>query len=341
LIAHPVVNIGEFMAVDYSRIHRLLKILTLIQGGSGWTPLRLSHECGTTERTIYRDLKMLEGAGIPYFFDPEKKSYGVRGDFFMPPVQLTLDESLALAALAEHVGGQEQIPFTQAAAKGIAKIRGQLPVKIRTELEKLEPNVAIHLAAAMAPEAAADVYGLVRAALANRVALRCEYESLGGNNKPGKENGRFLFKPYALFFGQRAWYVVGYHDQRKEIRSLKLNRFASIKLTDERYEIPSTFSLQKHLGNAWRMIRGDKRYEVELVFDAEFAETVADTHWHSTQEFIWQDDGSVLFRCTVDGLDEIIWWILSMGPHCVVKKPRELAERIGSLAAETAEKYRK
>jgi predicted DNA-binding transcriptional regulator YafY len=283
---------------------------------------------------------MLEGAGIPYFFDPEKKSYGVRGDFFMPPVQLTLDESLALAALAEHVGGQEQIPFTQAAAKGIAKIRGQLPVKIRTELEKLEPNVAIHLAATMPPEASADVYELVRAALANRRALQCEYESLGGNSKPAKKQGQFMFNPYALFFGQRAWYVVGYHDGRNEIRKLKLNRFASIKLTDEHYEIPATFSLQKHLGNAWRMIRGDKRYDVELVFATEFAETVADTHWHSTQEFTWQDDGSVLFRCTVDGLDEIIWWILSMGPHCVVNKPKELADRIESLAEAMVRNYR-
>jgi len=48
------------------------------------------------------------------------------------------------------------------------------------------------------------------------------------------------------------------------------------------------------------MIRGKKTYEVELHFDAEFAETVADTHWHPTQETIWQDDGSVIFRCKVD-----------------------------------------
>jgi len=89
------------------------------------------------------------------------------------------------------------------------------------------------------------------------------------------------------------------------------------------------------------MIRGDKRYEVELLFDAEFAETVADTHWHRTQEFIWRDDGSILFRCTVDGLDEIIWWILSMGPHCVVKRPKELAERVKQLAAAVMTKYSK
>src|ERR1700722_2361832 len=128
------------MAVDYSRIHRLLKILTLIQGAKGWTPKRLAQECSTTERTIYRDMKMLEGAGIPYFYDDEAKCYGVHRHFFMPPVQLTLDESLALAALAEHVGGQEQVPFTKAASRAISKIRGQLPTPIRRELEQIEDH---------------------------------------------------------------------------------------------------------------------------------------------------------------------------------------------------------
>ena len=57
----------SLMAVDYSRIHRLLKILTLIQGSKGWTPKRLALECGTTERTIYRDMKMLEVRGFRTF----------------------------------------------------------------------------------------------------------------------------------------------------------------------------------------------------------------------------------------------------------------------------------
>ena len=93
------------------------------------------------------------------------------------------------------------------------------------------------------------------------------------------------------------------------------------------------------LGDAWRMIRGSRKYNVEIWFDAEFAETIADTHWHKTQQVAWQADDSIVFRCTVDGLDEIVWWVLSMGPHCVVSKPRALAERVKQLASETAGLY--
>src|SRR5690606_8879844 len=125
------------MSADYSRIHRLLRILTLIQGSDGWTARRLAAECGTTERTIYRDMKMLEGAGIPYFHDARTNGYCIRRDFFLPPVQMTLDEALALAVLAEQVGAQEQIPFTRSAGKAITKIRSQLPAGLREELNRI------------------------------------------------------------------------------------------------------------------------------------------------------------------------------------------------------------
>jgi predicted DNA-binding transcriptional regulator YafY len=324
------------MAADYSRIHRLLKILLLIQGQKGWTSRRLAEECGTTPRTIFRDMKMLEAAGVPYFYDEQEQCYSLRRDFFLPPVQLTLDETLALAALAEQIGGDEQVPFTKAASRAIAKIRGQLPSALRRQLEQIEDHVSIKLAAASPPEAAADVYELVRRALAARTRLRCQYESL--NHAGGAEN-IFAFDPFTLLFNQRAWYVIGRHGGHDEIRCLKLNRFTRIEPTDQTYAIPKSFSLKRHLGHAWRMIRGKKKHKVELVFDPEFAETIADTQWHPTQEVIWNDDQSITFRCIVEGLNEIVWWILGMGPHCIVKKPEELAQRVRDLAAGIVQKY--
>jgi predicted DNA-binding transcriptional regulator YafY len=312
----------------------------LIQGSKGWTPKTLAAECGTTERTIYRDMKMLEGAGIPYFYDDESKCYGIRRDFFMPPVQLTLDESLALAALAEHIGAQEQVPYTKAAARAISKIRGQLPSSIRRELEKIEDHIAIKLSATNPPESANDVYEKVRSSLSHKTVLLCEYDSVNNKGDAGKPASRvFRLKPYTLFFNQRAWYVVGHHSKYGEVRCLKLNRFNRIEPTMETYTIPKTFSLNGHLGNAWRMIRGKKSHLVELHFDPEFADTISDTHWHSTQEAIWNGDDSITFLCKVDGLDEIVWWIMSMGPHCVVKKPKELIDQVKSLAKAMVAQY--
>jgi len=328
------------MPSDYSRIHRLLKILTLIQGGRGWTSKRLADECGVTERTIYRDLRDIQGAGIPYSFNPDggRPGYAVGKDFFLPPVQLTLEESLALAALAEHAGAREQVPYTRAAGKAIVKIRSVLPAGLKQELDKVEQHIQIRLAASSPPEAAQDVYDRVRQALADQRPLLCTYESLN-KREASRSSREFRFEPYALFFSQRAWYAVGKHFGHNEVRCLKLSRFSKIIPLEGKYAIPRSFTLESHLGNAWRMIRGKDSYDVELVFDAEFGETISDTLWHHTQDIEENSDGSIIFRCKVDGLDEIVWWVLSMGPHCVVKKPKPLRDRVKDLAAAMVKNY--
>ncbi len=321
------------MAANYGRIHRLLKILTLIQSDSGWTAQRLAEECGVTKRTIFRDLDMLEGAGIPYFHDSVKGGYTIRRDFFMPPVALTLDESLALIALGEHIGGKEQIPLTKVAARAIQKIRCHLPQSIKTELSRIDKHIAIQLARAGPHEGFDKVYANIRMAIAKRRTLRCKYESIERSlNRTKGEEEVFEFKPYSLFFSHRSWYVLGHHSGRGEIRCLKINRFAALEITKRPYKIPESFSTEDHLGNAWLMIRGKKSYPIEIEFDPEFAETIAETHWHRTQDVQWHKNGSITFRCTVDGLDEIIWWILGMGPHCIVHKPKILATRVQKLA---------
>jgi len=206
-------------------------------------------------------------------------------------------------------------------------------------VDLLDDHVAIDLARAGPHEGIADVYELVRAAIRKGCALRCRYESIERSVNGRADGDEFLFQPYTLFFSQRAWYAVGHHGHRGEVRCLKLNRFSSIAITGERYTIPRDFTLANHLGNAWRMIRGKKSYNVELHFDAGFAETIADTHWHPTQKIEWLDDGAILFRCTVDGLDEILWWVLSMGPHCCVIEPPELIERVRELANKMVSRY--
>lgn len=320
----------------YKTVDRLLKIILLIQNQHGWTAARLAQELKVVPRTIYRDLKVLQGAGIPYFFDEEARCYQIRRDFYMKPVELAIDEALAIIALGEHVGGTAQIPLTRPAARAVAKIRSQLPASIRRELELHDNHMAIRLAPSTPEDGLSDVYEKFRTAIAAGRVLHCRYEAV-----TGKRDGEpFDFKPYKLFFSQRAWYAVGYHEKRGELRCLKLGRFAAVDPTQRTFTVPRGFSIDAHLGNAWRMIRGEKSYKVDLRFDADFADTIEDTHWHQTQETEWEPDGSLRFRCTVDGLDEIVWWILSMGPHCRVLAPGELADRVRTLAEGVTKLYR-
>lgn len=322
--------------MKYTRIHRLLKIITLIHGSKLLNPAKLATLCETSERNIFRDLKELEGAGVPISFDKETGGYSIQRDFFLRPPDLTLEEALALVLLGREVGQTEQLPHAAEAGKATDKLQATLPLKIREMIDELMPRVTVDLARS-ANEPTAEIYTRVRQAINDKRVLQCEYESQ--SKKPNGDTGKFRFDPYALYFGQRAWYVVGLHHGRGEIRTLKLARFVECKPLDKPYFIPDDFTLDKHFGQAWRMMPAGKLYDIKLHFDSTVAETVADTHWHDSQEWNWQPDDSIKISFRVDGLEEIIYWILGYGPHCRVLEPPELTERIKNLHQSAAEQY--
>lgn len=254
---------------------------------------------------------------------------------FLPPVQLTPREALALCLLCGEIAEKEQIPFTRPAWMGLTKLLATLPASARQEAMTAADSVVVQTAAATPPDGHLDVYQRVQRSIATRTALRCRYEAAGRDG----DDGEFEFEPYALYFAVRAWYAVGLHNERDGIRTLKLNRFTMVSPTERSFQIPDGFSLDGLLGNAWRMIRGEPDYEVELRFDPQFAETIADTLWHKTQRLEEHEDGSLTFRCTVAGLNEIVWWVLSMGPHCRVIAPEELREQVKNAVRTTADLY--
>lgn len=323
------------MPIKYTRVHRLLEIISLVQSQQGWTAKSLAEQCDTTERNIYRDINQIKEAGIPIEHD-RVKGYHINGAFFMPPVRLTFEEALAIAALCEAMADHGSIPFIRPASMAMNKIVSQLPFDAREELTERLQTMELRTTATMDGDGYEDVYDKVQNALLSHSILKCKYESTSSETN----DESFMFHPFALFFGTRAWYVVGFHEKRDAIRTLKLNRFIAIEQTNETYEIPSEFTLDKHLGNAWNMIRGDVDFDVELHFDSPFSQTVSDTRWHATQTITWNDDDSCTFTCTVSGLDEIVWWVLSMGPSCKVIQPPELANRVAELACKTAELYK-
>ncbi len=322
------------MSIKYTRVHRLLEIISLVQSQRGWTAKTLAERCETTERNIYRDINQIKEAGIP-IESTKDNGYQINGTFFMPPVRLTFEEALAISALCEAMADQGAIPFVRPASMAMNKILAQLPYDAREELTDRLRTMQLRTTATMDEEGYEDVYDKVQTALLKHTILKCKYES---TSTPENDES-FMFHPYALFFGTRAWYIVGFHEKRDAIRTLKLSRFIAIEATKESYEIPSSFNLDNHLGNAWNMIPSDVDYEIELRFDPPFSQTVSDTRWHSTQEITWHDDDSCTFTCTVSGLEEIVWWVLSMGPYCKVIKPDVLAQRVAKLAKDTAEVY--
>src|SRR5205823_5972530 len=87
---------------------------------------------------------------------------------------------------------------------------------------------------------------------------------------------------------------------------------------------PDDFDLKAYLANAWAVYRGDRSYDIELRFTSDAAVTVLEHPWHHTQRAKQHPNGEVTLTFTVDGLNEIVRWVVGWAGRVRVVKPDEL-----------------
>ena len=310
-----------------SRLHRVLKLLTLLETGHPYNAGQLAEACGVSRRTVYRDLNTIEAAGIPVFFDRPSGRYQVHETGLMPAINLRLEEALAVVLLASELGRTGGLPLFEPARDAAAKIEASLPLGMRAMLERLARTTILRPAPMARHRGLHETYRRVRDAIRRSRPLDAVYISFHDEGQI-----RTRLEPYWLLFSERAWYVIGRSSRHRAVRTFKLGRFKRLTAADGRFTRPGGLSLEKHLGNAWRLMRGDTAYEVHLKFSPHIGPNMAEINWHRTQQVAWDEDGSVHFRASVDGLSEIVWWVLGYGDQVEVVEPPELRRRVADTA---------
>ena len=311
-----------------SRVGRIVRILTILQSEKKYTASDLAKLLNTSRRTIFRDLKELGDIGVPYHYDPKTRSYAIAPEFFLPPIDLNLQEALSMLLIIHKTGPQVQLPFKNSAILAALKIENQLPDKIRRYCGTALDSISTRLA----PQAPANlldkIFATLQVATATKRKVYLEYQSVYDDDLIKLE-----LSPYHLMYNHRAWYVIGRSSIHKETRTFKLNRIKKVETLDKCFLDTKRFDLSDHLGRAWSMIREGRIYNIKLKFLPKVAKNVTEVQWHSTQKYQFNPDGSATMEFRVDGLGEISWWILGYADQVQVLAPRALRKKVLEMAA--------
>jgi len=115
---------------------RLLAITEFLRARkTGVTAEQLAERFGVTVRTIYRDLDTLRDAELPLLAEQGRGGgYALDRHYTLPPVNLTPREAAVLCALGTHALAMRLIPFPEATARALDKVRGALSASAQREL---------------------------------------------------------------------------------------------------------------------------------------------------------------------------------------------------------------
>lgn len=203
---------------ESARAARLSRLMALLRDGARHRASDLAHQTGVTERTIYRDMDRLRGAGFPVE-GTRGTGYRVAAEITLPPLNLTRAElevlHLGLAVIGQ--GGEESLG--EAALSLSDKIDAALPEEPGEDDSRFGHALAPHAGAARGFQHMPSV----RAAIRARQKLRITPD----------EGAPLRLRPLRLDYWGRVWTLLGWDEGVGAFTELRLDRIAALTVLPE------------------------------------------------------------------------------------------------------------
>jgi len=317
------------------RTQRIIRIIIALQSAQNYSVEDLARLFETSRRTIYRDLNVLQKAGVPFHYAPQSHCYTIDKGFSLPISDLSTMETLGLLLLLHKISDQIDLPFKKSALWAALKIENGISSKVKNFCSRALEHITIK-DYPQTKTASLDKFFvlLIEAILKKRIA-KISYQ-LSHIHKPAT----FDLRPYHLLYNKHGWNILGKSDIHDSVRSFRINRIKELYLSDKCFVEDEEFDIKECLGRAWSMLPEGKLYHIKLKFSPKVATDVAEVQWHSTQRISLEEDGYAIIEFRVDGLSEIKWWILGYGDQVQVLAPMILQQKIIKISRNMAKLHK-
>ena len=219
---------------DIKRLSRLTAILTQLQTKRLWTAANLAEKFGVSVRTIYRDIRALEQAGVPIMTE-EGKGYYLMEGYKIPPVMFTESQANALILAEQLVLRNKDRSFIKDYSEAIDKIKAVLKesekdkANLLADRTRFEQNIN--------RERNSNNLSGLQFALTNFCVTKIDY-----SNEENKTSSR-LIEPFALISTQENWLLVAWCRLRKGFRYFRLDRIKNMEIQTQKFT-PHKMTLQ-------------------------------------------------------------------------------------------------
>ncbi|MCB0833459.1 MAG: YafY family transcriptional regulator [Bacteroidetes bacterium] len=314
-----------------NRTDRLVSIVLLLHSKKVVRAKDIAAKFKITLRTVYRDMKALNEAGVPIAAEAGE-GYSLVEGYHLPPVMFTLDEASALALGAELVESFTDASFQPHMLTALQKIKAVLPEDKKDYLEKLASGLrVIEPQRRRQTRAGDDILRSLQDSIVHRRVVRLVYGSRD------KTETRREVEPLGLVYYSDFWHLIGYCRLRKDHRDFRTDRIRSISITDEAFEPDARFSLTDYLEQSRSL---EHPIKVTVKFREPIASFVRDRYYFGLIEEHTIEDGVVLTFITPD-VKYLTGWLLSFGEHVEVLEPESLTSLLHEEAKKLVELYEK
>jgi len=219
------------------RLTRLTTILIQLQSKKIIVAKEIADRFEISLRTVYRDLKTLQDAGVPIGSENGKGYYLVSG-YHLPPIMLNEKEVNTLVIAEKLIENQGDSSLQNDFSSLLFKIKSVLKDFQKENYEKLEKRIApSYLKTPFESNSLSDF----KNAITKNKIVEITYHSIHKN-----EITKRIINPLGVYFSNVAWVLVAFCNQKKDYREFRLDRITDYKLTNNEFENITDFDLTKY-----------------------------------------------------------------------------------------------
>ncbi len=297
------------------QVNRLFEIIYLLLDKTSLTAKELAEHFEVSTRTIYRDVEILSGAGIPIYMS-KGKGGGIHllEDYILNKAVIT-DKEKGEILSSLHAIKEVSLEETNTALSKLGALFGDN----KSDWIEIDFGYWSH------GEKEAILFESLKNAILQRKIITFSYASVKGEN-----TSRWV-EPVKLIFKGMSWYLYGYCKSRLDYRYFKLKRIHDMIVTEESYQIRGNPVVQKTTDT----YKASASVPMKLHFNKDVAYLVYDEY----ENYSKLEDGSLL----VEGCFDINPWffhhILAYGSSCEVVEPEELRLQVKEELIRMLHKY--
>ncbi len=302
-----------------NRIDRLTAILIQLQTKRWITSAEIAERFEISQRTVYRDIRALEEAGVPIGSETGRGYFIVEG-YHLPPVMFTREEAGALLIAEKLIGKFTDSSVKKYYAAVTDKIKSILPEESKDNLEEMNSKVEVFFSNyPSTSEFPNNFLADIQKALSKGRCLELDY--FAGYNQR-KTCGRIV-DPIGLVFYGNAWHLIGHCKMRNLPRDFRLDRISKLNILDIPAQPKKPGDLKKYFMDYW--VKADL-FEVKVWFDNSIAGAVVSSKYFFGFIDEYSEGEGVVMSFAVNDYLYIANWLLSFGNRIKVVKPIQLQE---------------
>ncbi len=315
-----------------NRLNRLTAILTHLQSKRVITAQEIANRFEISLRTVYRDIRALQEAGIPIGAEVGK-GYSIVKGYHLPPVMFSKEEASALLLGEKLIQEQSDDSIKKHFGEAMLKIKAVLRYTEKDFIEDLEGQIEVlHTKNVLSPKFPNHFLSDIQNALASKRVLKFDYYS----NYNDQFTSRAV-EPSGLCYYSGHWHLIAYCRLRKDVRDFRVGRIMKLIVLEEVFENAHKENFKAFVQ---QLISGSDLEKVEVEVDQSVVRYLGDQKYY--QGFIKEValDNSIKMTFMTPNLEYFARWLLMFGKEIIIISPKRLTSIAKGLVKELGDHYK-